>query len=76
MPSASPPHPPGTCYKVSIGLEELNANYIPVVKVQLIYNDKVSEGSPSYPLGTDDHIRVNQAIINLLEQHSDDRKKV
>jgi 2,4-dienoyl-CoA reductase-like NADH-dependent reductase (Old Yellow Enzyme family) len=73
---ASPPHPPGTCYKVSIGLEELNANYIPVVKVQMIYNDKVSEESPSYPLGTDDHIRVNQTIINLLEQHSDYRKKV
>jgi hypothetical protein len=54
---------------VSIGLEELNANYIPVVKVQMVYNDQVSEEkSPSYPLGTDDHIRVNQAIKTLLEQ--------
>jgi 2,4-dienoyl-CoA reductase-like NADH-dependent reductase (Old Yellow Enzyme family) len=66
---ASPPHPTGTAYKVSLGLEEWNANYIPVVKIQMVYNDKVSESkSPSYPLGTDDHIRVNQAIINLLEQ--------
>jgi 2,4-dienoyl-CoA reductase-like NADH-dependent reductase (Old Yellow Enzyme family) len=70
---ASPPHPPGTCYKVSIGLEELNANYIPVVKVQMVYNDHVSEKkNPSYPLGTDDHIRVNRAIKTLLEQQGRD----
>lgn len=67
---ASPPHPSGTAYKVSIGLEEWNANYIPAIKVQMVYNDKVFEQrSPSYPLGTDDHIRVNQVILNLLEQH-------
>jgi hypothetical protein len=35
----------------------------------MVYNDQVSEEkSPSYPLGTDDHIRVNQAIKTLLEQ--------
>jgi len=67
--TASPPHPPGTSYKVSIGLEEWNANYIPVIKVQMEYNGQVSKNkSPSFPLGTDDHIRVNQTIINLLEQ--------
>lgn len=73
---ASPLHPPGTCYKVSIGLEELNANYIPVVKVQMIYNDQVSEKkSPSYPLGTDDHIRVNRAIKTLLKQQGRDQSE-
>jgi hypothetical protein len=73
---ASLPHPPGTCYKVSIGLEEINANYIPVVKVQMVYSDHVSEKkSPSYPLGTDDHIRVNRAIKTLLEQHGRDQSE-
>ena len=75
MISASPPHPPGTGYKVSIGLEEWNANYLPVVKLQMVYKEKVLEGGPSYPLGTDDHLRVNLAIINLLEKHSNDHKK-
>lgn len=66
---ASPPHPPNTFYKVSIGIEAWEANYVPVVKVQMAYGNKVSEQSnPSYPLGTDDHIRVNQAIVNLIQQ--------
>lgn len=73
---ASPPHPPGTSYKVSIGLEDWDASYIPVVKVQMAYNDQVAENkSPSYPLGTDDHNRVNRAIINLLEQQGGKRYK-
>ena len=73
---ASSPHPPGTAYKVSVGLEEWNANYNLVVKVQMVYNDQVSENkSPSYPLGTDDHLRVNQAIIKLLEQQGSRQDK-
>jgi 2,4-dienoyl-CoA reductase-like NADH-dependent reductase (Old Yellow Enzyme family) len=66
---ASPPHPPGTCYRVSFGLEEINANYMPVIKVQMVHDDQVAENkSPSYPLGTDDHIQVNRAIVKLIEQ--------
>jgi len=66
---ASPPHQAGTAYKVSIGLEEWNTGYHPVVKVQMVDKDQVIDTqNPSYPLGTDDHARVNLAIANLLEQ--------
>jgi len=67
---ASPPHPPGTSYKISIGLEEWESNYIPIIKVQMAYKGKLSERSPSFPLGTDDHDKVNRAITDLLEKHT------
>jgi len=67
---ASPPHPPGACYKISIGLEEWESNYIPVIKVQTAYKGEISERSPSFPLGTDDHDKVNRAITDLLEKHT------
>lgn len=67
---ASPPHPSGTSYKISIGLEEWDSNYIPVVKIQMAYKGRVSERAPSFPLGTDDHDRVNKGITDLLEKHA------
>jgi 2,4-dienoyl-CoA reductase-like NADH-dependent reductase (Old Yellow Enzyme family) len=67
---ASPPHPPGTNYKISIGLEEWKQNYVPVIKIQMVYNGKISEQSPSFPLGTDDHQEVNKAVIELLKRHT------
>ena len=67
---ASPPHPPGTGYKISIGLEDWKSNYIPVVKIQMLYNEKTSDRSPSFPLGTQDHLNVTQAIADLLEKHA------
>jgi len=67
---ASPPHPPGTGYKISIGLEDWGLNYIPVIKIQMRYNEKTSERSPSFPLGTQDHQKVTQAIADLLEKHT------
>ncbi|NNL77654.1 MAG: NADH:flavin oxidoreductase [Desulfobacterales bacterium] len=65
---ASPPHPPGTGYKVSIGLEEWESNYVPVVKIQMICDGKTSEQSPSFPLDTPDHQRVCKTITELLEK--------
>jgi 2,4-dienoyl-CoA reductase-like NADH-dependent reductase (Old Yellow Enzyme family) len=67
---ASPPHPPGTGYKISIGLEDWESNYIPVIKIQMLYNEKTSERSPSFPLATQDHQKVTQAIADLLEKHT------
>ena len=73
---ASAPHPPDTFYKVSVGLEEWDSNYVPVVKVQMVYNGKISgRRSPSYPLGTDDHIRVKETINKLLEKHATNHRK-
>ena len=67
---ASPPHPPGTGYKISIGLEDWESNYIPVVKIQMIYNEKTSDRSPSFPLGSQDPLKVTQAIADLLKKHA------
>jgi tRNA-dihydrouridine synthase len=67
---ASPPHPPGTRYRISIGIEQIDSSYLPVIKVQMIYHGEVSERSPFFPLGTEDPIRVSNAINDLLQKHS------
>jgi 2,4-dienoyl-CoA reductase-like NADH-dependent reductase (Old Yellow Enzyme family) len=67
---ASPPHPPGTSYKISIGIEQDGSNFLPAIKVQMVYQGEVSERSLSFPLGTDDHVKVSQAICDLLQRHS------
>lgn len=68
---ASPPHPSKTFYKVSIGFEEWDLSYIPVAKVQMVYEGKISgRKSPSYPLGTDDYAKVSKCIENLIKKHS------
>jgi 2,4-dienoyl-CoA reductase-like NADH-dependent reductase (Old Yellow Enzyme family) len=66
---ASPPHPPGTSYRISIGIEQVASSFLPVIKVQMLYHGEVSERSPSFPLGAEDHIRVGKAIDHLLQQH-------
>ena len=71
---ASPPHPPGAGYKISIGLEDWESNYIPVVKIQMIYNEKTSDRSPSFPLGSQDHLKVTQVIADLLKKHANVHK--
>ena len=71
---ASPPHPPGTSYRISVGLEQWESNFIPVIKIQMARNGEVSEQSPSFPLGTKDHNRVSKAIEDLLEKQTTDRK--
>ena len=67
---ASAPHPPRTYYRVSIGLEEWGLEeYVPVVKVQMVYDGKISgRKPPSYPLGTDDYARVHKAIEDLIHR--------
>ena len=72
---ASPPHPPGTGYKVSIGLEDWQTNYIPVIKIQMLLNGQISDRSPSFPLGTQDHQNVTRAIADLLEKHTNLQSK-
>jgi 2,4-dienoyl-CoA reductase-like NADH-dependent reductase (Old Yellow Enzyme family) len=68
--TASPPHPAGTSYRVSIGIEQVDYNFLPVIKIQMLYHGEASERSPSFPLGTEDHIRVSRAISDLLQKHS------
>jgi hypothetical protein len=64
---ASEPYPSGTEYKVSVGLEKWDDKYVPVVKVQMVFSGAVSGvKSPSYPLGTKDHLKVAQAVEKLV----------
>jgi hypothetical protein len=72
---ASPPHPPGTGYKISIGLEDWESNYIPIVKIQMIYNERTLERSLSFPLGTQDHQKVSRTIADLLEKHANSNEQ-
>lgn len=67
---ASPPHPEGAFYRVSIGLEQWEADeYVPVIKVQMVYDGKVfGRKAPSYPMGTDDYARVNKTIEDLVQR--------
>lgn len=65
--SASPPYPTGTAYRISLGIESWETIQIPVVKVEMLSKGNATGRNPSYPLGSDDHLKVNQAIIDLLE---------
>jgi hypothetical protein len=63
---ASKPHPEGTQYKISTGLETWDNGNHEVVKIQMVYNGKVAgRRSPSYPVGTDDFVRVMEAARKL-----------
>jgi len=65
--NASKPHPEGTQYKISIGLEAWEGNNHQVIKVQMVYNGSISgRRSPSYPYGTKDFENVTKAIQSLL----------
>lgn len=66
MVSASPPHPPNTEYRVSIGTEIWDGENHRVVKVHMVYDGKLAERrTPSFPLGTSDHARVAEAVRRI-----------
>lgn len=72
---ACPPHPTKTQYKVSIGFEKWGDKNILVSKVQMVYNGKVSgRKSPSYPLGSKDHLLVYNALNNLIDEFMKENK--
>ena len=68
--AASQPHPPGTEYQISIGLEQWDASFIPVIKIQLFYEGKMANREPSFPLGSEDPQKVTRAISELLEEYA------
>ncbi len=68
---ASAPHEPGTGYQVSIGIEQRDADLIPVIKIQMVRNGEVLDKSPSFPLGSGDHEAVHKAIGDLLKEHAE-----
>lgn len=68
---ASPPYPSGTAYMISIGLEDWESNYVPVAKIQMLFNENTSGQSLSFPLDSQDHHNVMQTLTDLLEKHGD-----
>lgn len=66
---ASPPHPEGTRYKVSLGMEDWGDSFQPVIKVQMEHAGRVKgRKSPSYPLMADDYYLVYKAIRELTQE--------
>jgi hypothetical protein len=72
MVPASPPHPPGTSYQVSIGLEEWGSAYMPAIRIELVHGTRISKRIPSFPLGTEDHAAVTKVVENLLAKFQSD----
>lgn len=72
---ASPPHPPGSCYRISIGLEQVDGLFSPVVKTEMEHNGKVLGQTPYFPLGSDDYEWVNGAVAELLSKQKEDQTK-
>ncbi len=66
---ASPPLGPGTDYRISIGIEDWDSNFLPVVKIETLINGKVTNRSTSFPLGSNDHEVVAKTITALLTKH-------
>ena len=68
---ASDPHPKNTKYKISIGLEHWGETNHEVVKIQMVYDGKISgRRSPSYPIGTDDFQRVMTKVNELISNRN------
>lgn len=59
---ASPPHPAGTRYVVSFGLQETASGYLPMVKVHMTYPGSPEAHVPVFPPGSDDHQRVHEMV--------------
>lgn len=67
--SAGPPHPPGTIYQIATGLEQKDSGFFPVLKIQILYDDKSIGTGVSIPLNTDDPENLVQVIKALLEKY-------
>ena len=68
---AGPPHPSGSSYQISIGLEDWSGNFVPVVKIQMLSGDAAPEQGLSFPLESQDHQKVIQKLTELLDKHRD-----
>ena len=50
-------------------MENWGDKFVEVVKVQMVYDGQVAGRiSPSYPIGTDDYEKVEEAIKSLLSE--------
>ena len=72
---ASPPHPPGTNYRISIGLEQGVAGFSPVIKIEMESKGKVLEQALSFPLDSDDYQKVSSTVARLIEIQAEEQSK-
>ena len=72
---ASPPHPPGTDYRISIGLEQHVAGFSPVIRIEMESKGKMLGPALSFSLDSDDYQKVNSAVAKLIEKQSEDHSK-
>jgi 2,4-dienoyl-CoA reductase-like NADH-dependent reductase (Old Yellow Enzyme family) len=72
---ASPPHPPGTHYRISVGLEQVASGFSPVVKIEMEHNGKVLGHPPYFPLASDDFEKVRSTVAKLIEKQAGDQAK-
>jgi 2,4-dienoyl-CoA reductase-like NADH-dependent reductase (Old Yellow Enzyme family) len=72
---ASPPHPPGTNYRISIGLEQGVGGFSPVIKIETESKGKVLGQTLSFPLDSDDFQNVSTTVVKLIGKQAEDRSK-
>jgi hypothetical protein len=66
---ASAPHPPGTTYRVSAGIEQRDSDRAIVYRIELAHHGVVAPRRvPSFPYAGDDAARVAQALEAVREE--------
>jgi len=72
---ASPPHPPGTDYRISIGLEQHVAGFSPVIRIEMESKGKMLGPALSFSLDSDDYQKVSTTVAKLIEKQGEDHSK-
>jgi 2,4-dienoyl-CoA reductase-like NADH-dependent reductase (Old Yellow Enzyme family) len=72
---ATPPHPPGTLYRISVGLKQIAAEFLPVVKIEMVQDGNVLDQVPYFPLESDDYGRISRTIKKMLAKQTNDSKE-
>jgi 2,4-dienoyl-CoA reductase-like NADH-dependent reductase (Old Yellow Enzyme family) len=73
--SASPPHPPNTNYRISIGLEQVDDRFLPVIKIEMERYGQVLGYPPYFPMDADDYERISRVIAELLVKQISEPQK-
>ncbi|WP_406621452.1 hypothetical protein [Bacillus atrophaeus] len=69
------PHPPNTQYRIGVGVENWNGTFVPVYKIQMVYDGKVSgRKSPSYPVNSNDFIKVHTELLKLIDSIKNEKQ--
>ncbi|MCB2186832.1 MAG: NADH:flavin oxidoreductase [Deltaproteobacteria bacterium] len=67
---AGPALPPGTAYRVTLGLEEWEGAFLPMLRVEMLVPGEDQPRLPSFPPGDDAPRRLKAAAAQLWEQYA------